>query len=125
MEKSLYQRLGGYDVIAGIIDDMFGRLRSDPHFQRFGIGRSIDSHNRSRQLLVEQICALAGGPCIYLGRDMKTSHGGLSITSAEWEANIRHTIGSLEKFRIPQPEQQEFLELFTRYKSEIVESGEL
>jgi hemoglobin len=123
MEQSLYQRLGGYDAIAGIIDEMFGRLRSDPLFQRFGIGRSIDSHNRSRQLLVEQICALAGGPCIYLGRDMKTSHGGLAITNAEWEANMRHTIGSLEKFHIPQPEQQEFLELFTRYKSEIVENG--
>ena len=87
-----------------------------PQFQRFGIGRSIDSHNRSRQLLVEQICALAGGPCIYLGRDMKTSHGGLAITGAEWEANMRHTIGSLEKFHVPQPEQQEFLELFTRYQ---------
>ena len=124
MEQSLYQRLGGYDTIAGVIDDMFSRLRTDPQFQRFGVGRSVDSHNRSRQLLVDQICALAGGPCLYLGRDMKTSHGGLAITTSEWDANMRHTIDSLKKFHIPQREQQEFLELFSRYKSEIVEKGE-
>ena len=62
MEQSLYQRLGGYDTIAGVIDEMFSRLRTDPQFQRFGVGRSVESHQRSRQLLVDQICALAGGP---------------------------------------------------------------
>ncbi len=121
MEQSLYQRLGGYDTIAGVIDEMFSRLRTDPQFQRFGVGRSVDSHQRSRQLLVDQICALAGGPCLYLGRDMKTSHGGLAITTSEWDANMRHTVDSLDKFQVRKKEQQEFLELFTRYKNEIVE----
>jgi hemoglobin len=124
MEKTLYQRLGGYDVIAGVIDDLFSRLRGDPQFQRFGTGRSFDSHNRARQLLVDQMCALSGGPCVYIGRDMKTSHAGLSITEGEWDANMRHTTAALEKFRVPQREQQEFLELFSRYKNEIVEKGE-
>ena len=31
---SLYRRLGGYDVIAAIIDDMFALLRADPAFAR-------------------------------------------------------------------------------------------
>src|SRR5450631_1630978 len=123
MEQTLYQRLGGYDAIAGVIDDLFGRLRGDPLFSRFGLGRSIDSHNRSRQLLVDQVCALSGGPCLYIGRDMKTSHAGLAITEGEWEANMQHTLSSLQKFHIPQREQQEFLELFTRYKNEIVEKA--
>jgi hemoglobin len=91
MEKSLYHRLGGYDVIAGIVDDLFSRLRSDPEFARFAAGRSLDSHHRSRQLLVDQLCALTGGPCIYIGRDMKTSHAGLGITESEWQANLKYT----------------------------------
>jgi hemoglobin len=121
MEKSLYQRLGGYDVIAAIVDDLFSCLRADPQFARFAAGRSVDSHNRSRQLLVDQICALAGGPCVYIGRDMKTSHAGLGITEAEWEANLKYAAASLDKFGIPQKEKQEFLGLFLRYKQEIVE----
>src|SRR5512146_706104 len=86
--RSLYQRLGGYDVIAAVIDDLFARLREDPQFARFSV-RSLDSHHRARQLLVDQVCALAGGPCIYIGRDMRTSHAGLGITEDEWDANLR------------------------------------
>ncbi len=52
---------------------------------------------------------------------MKTSHGGLAITTSEWDANMRHTVDSLDKFQVRKKEQQEFLELFTRYKNEIVE----
>jgi hemoglobin len=125
MERSLYDRLGGYDVIAGIVDDLFSRIRSDPQFARFGSGRSLDSSQRARQLLVDQLCALAGGPCIYIGRDMRTSHAGLNITEGEWEANIKHTVTALKKFNIPQREQEEFLEMFTRYKQDIVENPAL
>ena len=119
--RSLYQRLGGYDVIAAVIDDFFAMMREDPKFARFSV-RTLDSRNRSRQLLVDQICALAGGPCIYIGRDMRTSHAGLGITEDEWEANLRHAGAALQKHRVALPEQREFLALFNRYKEDIVES---
>jgi hemoglobin len=122
-DRSLYHRLGGYDVIAAVVDDLFARLREDPTFARF-MTRSSDSQRRARQLLVDQICALAGGPCVYIGRDMKTSHAGLGITEDEWEANLRHTAAALEKYGIAGPERGEFLALFTRYKEEIVESAD-
>ena len=67
-EKSLYQRLGGYDVIAAVVDDLFAEMRADPQLARLSAGRGLDSRNRSRQLTVDQLCALAGGPCIYIGR---------------------------------------------------------
>ena len=66
-EKSLYYRLGGYDVIAAIVDDRLARMNSDPIFMRFGTGRSLDSRARARQLFVDQVCALAGGPWLILG----------------------------------------------------------
>jgi hemoglobin len=123
MAKTLYHRLGGYDVIAGIIDDLLSRMRADPRLARFGMGRSVNSIQKARQLFVDQICALAGGPCVYIGRDMKTSHAGLGITKAEWDINLQYTAAALEKFNVPKQEQAEFLELFTRYKDEIVEGG--
>jgi hemoglobin len=118
----LYKRLGGYDVIAALIADLFQRLKEDPRFARFGPGRSIDSKARVQQLTVEQICALAGGPCIYLGRDMRNSHRGLGITDAEWEANREHTLHVLQQHGIGEPERSEFLDLFERYRAEIVEA---
>ena len=118
--KTLYERLGGYDVIASIIDDLLARMRDDPKMQRFGAGRSLDSLGRARQLLVDQMCALAGGPCVYIGRDMKTSHAGLQITESEWDANIRYTLQALVKHKIPEKEKAEFIALFERYKADIV-----
>jgi hemoglobin len=121
MPSSLYRRLGGYDVIAAVVDDMFSSLRGDPPFARFATGRSLDSHMRAQQLLIEQICELSGGPCHYIGRDMKTSHAGLAITTAEWDANMGYAIAALLKNGVPEPERAEFLELFERYRQDIVE----
>jgi hemoglobin len=121
VEPSLYQRLGGYDVIASVVDQVLTRMREDPKFARFAT-RSSDSRNRARQLLVDQMCGLAGGPCVYVGRDMKSSHAGLGITGDEWEASLRHTRDALEQQGIGEPEQREFLELFERYRADIVEA---
>ena len=120
--RSLYQRLGGYDVIAAVIDDLFARLKEDLKFARYTV-RSADSRQRARQLLVDQMCALAGGPCIYIGRDMKTSHAGLGITEEEWDLNLKHTTAALRKNGVAEPEQKEFLALFTQYKDDIVEGS--
>lgn len=120
-QETLYRRLGGYDVIASVIEELLSRFRSDPCFARFGGGRSLDSIQRSRQLLIDQICSLAGGPCVYIGRDMKTSHAGLGITEAEWQANIHFASTALENHGVGPREREEFLAIFEKYKGEIVE----
>jgi hemoglobin len=119
---TLYQRMGGYDVIAAVIDDLFATLHGDPAFARFFGGRSQDSVIRSRQLLVDQMCELSGGPCRYIGRDMKTSHQGLGITIADWETNIKASETALTKNGVGDAEQAEFLSLFERYRDDIIEA---
>jgi hemoglobin len=121
-ELSLYKRLGGYDTIASIIDNLFALMRTDVRFSRFGAGRSIDSRKRAQQLTVDQICSLAGGPCYYMGSDMKSSHAGLGITEEEWQANLELAKQSLQNHGVPDREQAEFLLIFERYKNEIVEA---
>ncbi|TAM82997.1 MAG: group 1 truncated hemoglobin [Acidobacteria bacterium] len=120
--KALYERLGGHDAIGALVDELLRRMRADPMFARFGGGRSIDSTRRGREFLVSQICELSGGPSVYYGRDMKTAHGGLGITPAEWEASIRHTAAALDHFKVPAKEKKEFIALFERYRNEIVEA---
>ena len=121
--ETLYRRLGGYDVIAAVIDEFLSRFRSDPGLLRFGGGRSLDSRQRTRQLIIEQICSLAGGPCVYTGRDMKRSHAGLGVTEAEWQASLRHAAGALEEYGVAPREKEEFLAIFQRYRDDIVEKN--
>lgn len=119
--KSLYERLGGYDVIAAIVDDFLSRLLSDSQVEVYWKGHCTDSKNRSRQLLVDYMCQAAGGPVVYNGRDMKTSHAGLGISESDWQVTVGHLITTLEHFNVPEQEKQEVLVFVSSLKGDIVE----
>lgn len=121
MQKSLYERLGGYNALAAVVDDFIGRLVSDKRFERFFVGHATDSKKRIRQHILDQLCAATGGPCVYTGRDMKTSHAGLGITEADWDAAAKHLVASLDKFNVGPTEKNEVLAFVTSLKKDIVE----
>ena len=76
-EATLYSRLGGYDAISAVADDLLRRLRADAQLGRFWQHRGEDGVSREKQLLVDFLCASAGGPLYYRGRDMAISHRGM------------------------------------------------
>ena len=121
MKKSLYERLGGYNAVAAVVDDFVGRLVADRQFERFFVGHSNDSKKRIRQHIVDQFCAAAGGPCVYTGRTMKDSHVGLNITEADWDAAAKHLVATLDKFKVPEHEKNELLAFVNTLKADIVE----
>jgi hemoglobin len=120
-EKSLYERVGGYNALAAVVDDFIGRLVSDKQFEKFFMGHSTDSKKRIRQHILDQFCVATGGPCVYTGREMKTSHSGLGITNADWDAAAKHLVASLDKFKVPEKEKGEILAFVTTLKNDIVD----
>ncbi len=118
---SLYQRLGGYDALAAATDDFIGRMAADPQLSKFFVGHSKESLGRIRQLVVDQLCAATGGPCVYIGRDMKSSHQGMGITEADWNKAVGHLVATLDKFKVPEKEKAEFLALASTLKADIVD----
>ena len=118
--KTLYERVGRYDGISAIADEYLKGVRADPQFARFR-GRGDDSLKRARQLLKDQLCALTGGPCVYIGRDMKTAHGGLAITDSEWAVNMKHMAAALDRAHISGEDKTEFLVLVGSLRSQIVD----
>ena len=120
-KKSLYGRLGGYDAIAAVVDDFVGRLVADKKLTKFFVGHSEDSLKKIRMHVIDQLCAAAGGPCLYVGRDMRTSHHGLGITNADWDASAKHLVESLDKFKVPKAEKDELLAFVSSLKKDIVD----
>jgi len=121
-QPSLYKRVGGYDALAAVTDDFIGRMATDKALSRFFVGHSKDSLGRIRQLVVDQLCAATGGPCVYIGRDMKTAHAGMGITEADWSAAVGHLVATLDKFKVPEKEKNEVLGAVSSFKKDIVES---
>ena len=120
-QKSLYERVGGYNALAAVVDDFIVRLVTDKRFEKFFAGHSNDSKKRIRQHILDQFCEATGGPCVYTGRDMKTTHAGLGITEADWDAAAKHLSDSLDKFKVPAQEKGELLAFVTGLKKDIVE----
>ncbi|MBI4471001.1 MAG: nuclear transport factor 2 family protein [Acidobacteria bacterium] len=118
---TLYKRLGGYDAIAAVTDDFIPRLATDPQLKPFFSGSSTDSLKRIRQLVVDQLCAATGGPCVYIGRSMKASHEGLGITSRDWDLAVNHLVATLNKFNVPAKEQGEIASALGQLKDDVVD----
>jgi hemoglobin len=117
---SLYKRLGGYDAIAAVVDNFVPRLVKDPVLAKYFV-HSQDTLMHIRQLAVDQICAVTGGPCVYIGRDMKTAHKGLGITSGEWDMAVKHLVATLDQFKVPAAEKDELLKVVGTLRADIVE----
>jgi len=118
--KSLYERLGGYDAINAVANDLLPRLQGDPQLGRFWAHRGEDGVKREKQLLVDFLCSCAGGPVYYRGRDMALCRG-MRISESDWSAFLGHAAATLAKFRVPDAEQREVVAFVQSLKSDIVE----
>jgi hemoglobin len=118
--RTLYARLGGYDAIAAVADDLLTRLKTDHQLGRFWAHRGEDGVRREKQLLIDFLCASAGGPLYYTGRDMATSHKGMGISEGDWRIFLGHLNATLDKFSVPAKERKEVLTFVDTTKSDIV-----
>lgn len=121
-EKSLYERLGGYDALAAVANDLLPRLQADARLARFWNHRGDDGVAREKQFLIDFLCASAGGPLLYTGRDMKTSHQGMRIDEGDWSAFLGHLNDTLAAFDVPEPESKEVVAFIQSTRSDIVEA---
>ena len=119
--KTLYERLGGYNAIATVASDLLSRLRADPQLGRFWAHRGEDSIMREKQLLIDFLCASAGGPMYYRGRDMTLVHKGMRISDGDWNGFLGHAAATLAKFQVPEAEQRDVVTFVQSLKKECVE----
>jgi hemoglobin len=121
-DKTLYERLGGYDAIATVANKLLPRLENDAQLGRFWANRGDDGIAREKQLLVDYLCTSAGGPLLYTGRDMLTSHKGMGITESDWQILIDHLKAALAELQVPQQEQDDVLAFIDSTRADIVEA---
>jgi hemoglobin len=123
VEPTLYDRLGGVYNIATVVDDLIDRVMGDP---RLNANPRVDeAHHRVsaagfKYFVTELVCREAGGPQTYSGRSMGDSHRHLMITDEEWLAFMDDFQKALDKFEVPQPEQEELKAIVEGTKEAIV-----
>jgi hemoglobin len=121
-DNSLYSRLGGYDAIAAVAGNLLPRLIGDSQLGRFWAHRGEDGIRREKQLLIDFLCAASGGPMMYTGRDMPTTHKGMKISESDWQIFMGHLDATLNHFSVPEKEQTDVKGFILSTKAEIVEA---
>ena len=125
-QPSLYERLGGAYSIATVVDDFIERLLVNA---TLNANPAINEARRRvpkaglKFHVTAMVCEVSGGPCKYTGRAMKESHQHLNITQAEWDAMVGDFKATLNKFQVPQREQQELITIVGSTKNDIVRSS--
>jgi len=120
-EKSLYERLGGYEAISAVVDDFADRLFNDDVVGKRFFGMSDDSRAGFKQKNKNLVCAVTGGPCKVISRTAKTTHGGLGIKGSEFDIVAQHLVDVLNSFKVPKKEHDELMAIIGTLRKDIVE----
>ncbi len=122
VQPSLYERLGGIHAIATVVDDFVERvwvndvLNQNPkNKQAMGLEKPA-----LKYLATELLGQATGGPQKYTGRSLKEVHKNLNISEKEWDAFMADLKASLNKFKVPDKEQQEVISIVNSTKPDIV-----
>ena len=102
-------------------NNLLPRLIADQLLGRFWNNRGDDGIAREKQLLIDFLCASAGGPMYYTGRDMKLVHKGMRISEADWQAFLGHLNATLDTFQVPTQERTAVLAFVESTKADIIQ----
>lgn len=120
---SLYDRLGGINNIAPLIDDVIERSYTDEVFK--ANPRIAAAHEHFPKAVYKfnataLACQVMGGPQQYTGRSLKNAHQHLKISEKEWNQLIRIFRDSMNSFKVPMQEQNEIIGIIESTKGDIV-----
>jgi hemoglobin len=95
---TLYHQLGQEAGIQAIVDEFLYALAGNdlalPLFANTDI-------QRFREQFARQLCAVAGGPCVYEGDSMGDTHRGMNISHAQFNSVVEDLIEAMENRDIP------------------------
>lgn len=114
---NLYDRLGGKKSIKAVVAQFVSNVGGDQRINHYFAKTNL---THLKAMLVDQICEGSGGPCKYRGRDMKTTHKGMALTDADFNALVEDLVKALDKFKVAKKEQDDLLVILGPMKGDIV-----
>ncbi len=119
--KSLYERLGGKEAIAKVVDSFVKNVAADPRVNKRFKATTGAKLEKFKQNMVDQICEATGGECKYAGKNMKDAHKGMKITEADWNAVVEDLKAALEENKVGDQEKGDLFAALAGMKDDIVD----
>ncbi len=121
--QTLYERLGGVNAIAMVVDRFSDQIVKNP---KLNVNPALKEWNKSGQLpglkfmRTLWLCQQAGGPFQYTGKELGEAHADLHLASEEFDEVGAEIAAALDHFKVPEREKQEVLAAIVSHKTEVV-----
>nr|WP_321407264.1 group 1 truncated hemoglobin [uncultured Carboxylicivirga sp.] len=119
MSLSLYERLGGTEGITKLASDLV-----DIHLKNPKIATRYENAKANVSSMKKGAATFfiagTGGPSVYEGKDMVTTHKGMNISETEFVAVLDDALKALDMNNVGQLEKQEVLYVLYSMKNEVV-----
>ncbi len=109
-EQTLYSRLGGIEVLRQLVDAWMLEVTTDPRIRDFFASADM---GRVKLRLVERVCVLVEGPCLYRGVDLRELHAPLKIEGRHMRAFLELLEPAMKRANISEGLARELMEVMT------------
>jgi hemoglobin len=115
-QLTLFERVGGKQAIAELVDKFYDRVVADPELRPFFKNVSMDKIRRMQR---EFFSAALDGPIIYTGRPLGYVHHGRGITKHHFSLYVGHLIHTLQGCALKEQDVQDIISRISTYADEI------
>jgi hemoglobin len=116
----LYERLGGRDGVAAIVESFVSNATADKRVSRFFAKTTGPKLEYFKAMLNAQLCDISRGGCDYTGKTMMDAHAGLQITDAVFDAAMQDFALALEERQVSKDAEKELLDKLGAMHDDIV-----
>jgi hemoglobin len=114
---SLYDRLGGADLITALIPTFYEQMLKDPELAPFFAHAALDKLQAMQR---EFISMALGGPIEYTGRPLAHAHHGRGISRSHLAKFTGHLLESLKALGVGDAEADEVIARVNASSNEII-----
>ena len=116
-QDRLYDRLGGREGIAAVVDDFYAQLVGDDELGEFFEGSDIQ---RLRETQTAFLCEAAGGPETYDGPPIREAHLHVPFTPAHIKRAVELLYRSLDEYGVTGEDADAVVEAVAAYQEELL-----
>ena len=116
-EKILYDRIGGDEVVTGMVSEFYSKVLADEELRPFFKNVKIE---RLHSMQREFFSAALGGPINYSGRPLAAVHAGLRIKPRHMKGFVGHLLTTVEGYGLTEQDTQDIISRINTYADEIM-----
>ncbi|MGC5326188.1 group I truncated hemoglobin [Brevibacillus sp. SYSU BS000544] len=117
MTTTIYEKVGGEQAIAQIVDTFYEKVLADDRVNHFFKDTDMD---KQREHQAKFISHALGGPNQYSGQSMAKAHEGMNLQHEHFDAIVQHLTSALLQHKVSESDVREAIRRVQGLEQDII-----